>query len=63
MSRKKITQVLSYLFTFWLGAKMVILTNIDTLSTYDWVSLGINILFMAYFILEATKQDNNPKIL
>ena len=63
MARKKTAQVLSYLFAFWLGAKMVILTNLDTLSTYDWISLGINILFTAYFIIEATKQNNNSQIL
>ncbi len=58
-----IYQVLAYLFTFWLGAKMVILTNLNTLSTYDWVSLFINIFFTAYFVQQATKQDNNPQIL
>jgi len=58
-----IYQVLAYLFTFWLGAKMVILSNLDTLSTYDGVSLFINIFFTAYFVQQATKQDNNPQIL
>ncbi len=63
MTRKMIYQVLAYLFTFWLGAKMVILSNLDTLSTYDGVSLFINIFFTAYFVQQATKQDNNPQIL
>ncbi len=63
MTQKMIYQVLAYLFTFWLGAKMVILTNLNTLSTYDWVSLFINIFFTAYFVQQATKQDNNPQIL
>lgn len=56
-------QVLAYLSTFWLGAKMVILSNLDTLSTYDWVSLFINVFFTAYFVQVATKQDDNTQIL
>lgn len=63
MTQKMIYQVLAYLFTFWLGAKMVILTNLNTLSTYDWVKLGIDIFFTAYFVHNATKQNNNPQIL
>jgi hypothetical protein len=56
-------QVLAYLFTFWLGAKMVILANLNTLLIYDWVSLGINIFFTAYFVHQATKNDNKSQIL
>ena len=63
MTQKMIYQVLAYLFTFWLGAKMVILTNLNTLSTYDWVKLGTDIFFTAYFVHNATKQNNNPQIL
>ena len=63
MTQKMIYQVLAYLFTFWLGAKMVILSNLEILSTYDWVSLGMNVFFTAYFVHQATKQDNNPQIL
>ena len=63
MTQKMIYQVLAYLFTFWLGAKMVILTNLNTLSTYDWVKLGIDIFFTAYIVHNATKQNNNPQIL
>ena len=62
MTQKMIYQVLAYLFTFWLGAKMVILSNMETLSTYDWVSLCINIFFTAYFVHNATNQNNNPQI-
>jgi hypothetical protein len=55
MTRKIFSQVLAYLFTFWLGAKMVILSNLDILSIYDWISLGLTILFTAHFVNEANK--------
>lgn len=63
MTQKMIYQVLAYLFTFWLWAKMVILWNLNTLSTTDWVRLGVDIFFTAYFVHHATKQNNNPQIL
>jgi hypothetical protein len=63
MTQKMIYQVLAYLFTFWLGARMVILSNLDTISTFDWVEIGLDIFFTAYFVHQATKQYNNPQIL
>jgi hypothetical protein len=63
MTQKMIYQVLAYLFTFWLGAMMVILSNLDTISTFDWVEIGLDIFFTAYFVYQATKQYNNPQIL
>jgi hypothetical protein len=63
MTRHMITQVLAYLFVFWLGAKMVILSDKAELTTYDWVSLGINIFFTGYFVHHATKQQDGPQVL
>lgn len=60
---KNINQVLAYLFVFWLGAKMVILTDKVELTTYDWVSLAINIFFTAYFVWYSHNQTNNKQIL
>jgi hypothetical protein len=60
---KVYTSVMAYLSTFWLGAKMVILTNKMELSTYDWVSLGINIFFVGFFIWNANSNSNNKQIL
>lgn len=59
MTRHMITQVLAYLFVFWLGAKMVILTNKSELTTYDWVSLGINTFFTAYFMWYAQNETKS----
>jgi hypothetical protein len=56
-------QVLAYLFVFWLGAKMVILTNRTELTHYDWVSLALNIIFTAYFVYRAQKDDSYKQIL
>ena len=42
---------------------MVILTNKMELSTYDWVSLGINIFFVGFFIWNANSNSNNKQIL
>jgi hypothetical protein len=64
MTKVKIMeQVLAYLFVFWLGAKMVILTNKTELTHYDWVSLAINIIFTAYFVYQAQKDDSYKQIL
>ena len=60
---KIIEHVLAYLFVFWLGAKMVIFTYKQELTTYDWVSLGINIFFTAFFMYQAQKNINNQQIL
>ena len=56
-------QVLAYLFVFWLGAKMVILTDKQELTHYDWVSLAINVFFTAYFVYHAQKDTNTKQIL
>jgi hypothetical protein len=64
MTKVKIMeQVLAYLFVFWLGAKMVILSNKQELTTYDWVSLTINVFFTAYFVYQSQKTTNNQQIL
>jgi hypothetical protein len=60
---KMFEHVLAYLFVFWLGAKMVILTNKQELTTYDWVSLAINIFFTAYFVWNANNPSNNKQVL
>jgi hypothetical protein len=62
MTRKMITQVLAYLFVFWLGAKMVILTDKSDLTTYDWVSLAINTFITAYFVWHAQNESNTKQV-
>ena len=54
---------MAYLFVFWLGAKMVILTDKAELSTYDWLSLAINMFFTIYFVWNSHFKFNNKQIL
>jgi hypothetical protein len=42
---------------------MVILSNEQELTTYDWVSLAINVFFTAYFVYQSQKTTNNQQIL
>ena len=63
MKQKIFFQVMAYLFVFWLGAKMVILTDKAQLSTYDWLSLAINMFFTIYFVWNSHFKFNNKQIL
>jgi predicted tellurium resistance membrane protein TerC len=63
MKQKIFIQVLAYVFVFWLGAKMVILTDRAELSTYDWLSLIINLFFTIYFVWNSHSETNNKQIL
>ena len=63
MKQKTFFQVLAYVFVFWLGAKMVILTDRAELSTYDWLSLVINLFFTIYFVWISLCVSNNKQIL
>ena len=63
MKQKTFFQVMGYLFVFWLGTKMVILTDKAELSTYDWLSLAINMFFTIYFVSNSHSKSNNKQIL
>jgi len=54
---------MAYLFVFCLGAKTVILTDKAELSTYDWLSLAINMFFTIYFVWNSHSKFNNKQIL
>ena len=63
MKQKTFFQVMAYLFVFCLGAKTVILTDKAELSTYDWLSLAINMFFTIYFVWNSHSKSNNKQIL
>ena len=53
---RKFELVMAVFWAFYLGTKLEIILHQNTISTWDWISLGINI-FMVWFFTNQVNRN------
>lgn len=56
---KLFPQVLTYILIFLTGIKLERMTNYGTITTHDWVSLGVNVFFVAFLLYRTHLDEQN----